>query len=243
MKIDVQEIVSEKIKSMEESGVVHQLIEKTIESSILKAIEDSLGGYQIKRDIEKKISEQVNSVVNDIGFTAYNGFIAETIKKITEGTCRDDIAEKIQKAFKDILIIKHDGIKLSEICDKYKEYLEKELDDDEKRDLENFHVSIEIDPQYDWLTCSFSKKVPKISYLSSYEKCDIKFTIHRKYDDKNKGTMSTVCFEGYNIEKTLNLSRMSDFEALIANINYNKTVIAIDIESADDIKTYFNIDD
>ena len=57
---------------------------------------------------------------------------------ITEDVCREDIANKIQKTFNDLLIVKRENVKLSEIFEKYKDYMDENTDEEDKYSLERF---------------------------------------------------------------------------------------------------------
>lgn len=133
MNIDINAIVNNKLKEMEEN----------IEKAIVKGIKGVLDSYALKRQIEDKIEKQVSEVVKEIGFTGYNSFIAEKVKMITEDVCREDIANKIQKTFNDLLIVKRENVKLSEIFEKYKDYMDENTDEEDKYSLERFWVSVE----------------------------------------------------------------------------------------------------
>lgn len=156
MNINIGEIVNSKIKEMEENKVVEKLIEETIEKSITTAITGAIDGWTIKRTIEKKVEDGVNGLVNDIGFTSYNTFIADTIKGIMEGVVQEDLKTKIVKTVDDVLLHKRESIKLSEIFEEYRDYLNEELDYQEKYDLENFIVEIE-DEDRGWITYRLNK--------------------------------------------------------------------------------------
>lgn len=239
MKIDIQEIINSKIKDMEENKVVEKAIEKTIEKTVIDAVIDAIDGYKIKRLIEDKVENEVSDVVSDIGFTAYNSFIAEKVKKIVEETCKADVVEKIEKTFNEILINKRENIKLSEICEMYKEHLNECLDEDEKYSLEHFYVSVEEEGYpYNWLKFKFAKEE---SDYHSYGDEEVTFTVHRNKDDKT-GWISTVYLDGKSIDNTFKFGHMSDVELLLVNIAYNQTPIIVDVESEDDIDNSFDID-
>ncbi|NFQ87512.1 hypothetical protein FDG04_20065, partial [Clostridium sporogenes] len=110
MNIDINAIVNNKLKEMEENKQIEKLLEENIEKAITNGIEGALESYSLRRQIEDKVEKQVSEVVKDIGFTGYNGFIAEKIKQITEDVCRDDIADKIQKTFNELLVVKRENI-------------------------------------------------------------------------------------------------------------------------------------
>ena len=239
MKIDIQEIVNAKIKDMEEKRVVEIAIEETLEKSIIKAVVDALDHYEIRNIIKDKIRKEVSEVVTDIGFTAYNSFIAEKVKAITEDVCHKDIADKIQQTFDEILVIKRDSIKLSEICNEYRKWICNAVDEDEKYGLENFYVSVE-ESEYGWLKFKFGREKPSSRYGHSDEN-SIEFIVHKNHDDKKIGWISQVTIDGEGIDKKLNFGRMSSIDLLLINSAYNKTPIEIDVEGEDDLDSSFDV--
>ncbi|AIY82201.1 hypothetical protein U728_3767 (plasmid) [Clostridium botulinum 202F] len=240
MNIDINAIVNNKLKEMEENNTIEKVLEENIEKAIIKGIEGALDSYSLKHQIEDKVEKQVSEVVSEIGFTGYNGFIAEKIKMITEEVCRKDVAEKIQKTFNDILVIKRENIKLSEIFEKYRDYMNESTDEEDKYSLENFWVDIE-ESEYGWITYKMAREKPERSYYRDDENY-IEFTVYPDRDDKKIGSMNTVYIGDKRLENTFKLGNMTEIESLITNIYYNKTPIIIDIEGDDDIETYFDID-
>lgn len=240
MKIDIQEIINQKIMDMEEKRVVEKAIEDTLEKSIIKAVVDVLEGYDVRNIIHGKIKAEVSSVVEDIGFTAYNSFISEKVKAITEGVCRKDIAEKIQKTFDEILVIKRESIKLSEICDAYRNWICDDVEEPEQYSLRGYWAKVE-ESNYGWLTFKFGRVKPDYPHHRSNEN-SIEFTVHKKHDNNKMGWIGSVYIDGYGIDNKLNFGRMSEIEALLVNLTYNKTPIIIDVESEDDLDTSFDID-
>lgn len=237
MNINIGEIVNNKIKEMEENKVVENLIAETIEKSVVKAVSEAIDGYTIKRTIEKKVEKEVCDIVNDIGFTAYNTFIANKVKDITEGTIRKDLEDKIQGTLNGILLNKKENIKLSDLFEMYRDHLNSDTDEHEKYELENFVVEIE-DNDRGWITYKLSKEKSKYSW----GKFDIEFIIHENYNDESNGTMWKVKLDGENVDNSLKLGYRSEFENLLVNLMYNETVIEIDIEDEDDIDTSFDIE-
>lgn len=237
MNINIGEIVNNKIKEMEENKVVENLIAETIEKSVVKAVSEAIDGYTIKRTIEKKVEKEVCDIVNDIGFTAYNTFIANKVKDITEGTIRKDLEDKIQGTLNGILLNKKENIKLSDLFEMYRDHLNSDTDEHEKYELENFVVEIE-DNDRGWITYKLSKEKSKYSW----DKFDIEFIIHENYNDESNGTMWKVKLDGENVDNSLKLGYRSEFENLLVNLMYNETVIEIDVEDEDYIDTSFDIE-
>lgn len=237
MNINIGEIVNNKIKEMEENKVVENLIAETIEKSVTKAIMDAIDGYKLKRMIEDKVEKEVCEIVNDIGFAAYNTFIANKVKDITDGVIRRDLEDKIQNTLNGILLNKKENIKLSDLFEMYREHLNSDTDEHEKYDLENFVAEVE-DNGRGWITYKLSKEKSKYSW----DKFDIEFIVHENYNDESNGTVWKVKFDGKEIDNSLNLGYRSEFENLLINLMYNKTNIEIDIEDEDDIDTSFDIE-
>lgn len=238
MVLDIQSIADAKIQQMHDSGKITSAIETGIETLILKAVDSALNGYEVKRDIEKQISECVSSVAKDIGFSAYNGFIAQKVKQITEDVMRDDVAAKIQAVFDGLLIAKHDGIKLSEIINRYRDDLFASVDDSDKWDRHHFtcEVSENRDGNFRHIYITLSEEPDKQRHCADIT---ISFCI---YKDEPSTSISSVHFAGNKLGDGLRIGTLTAFEALIANLHYNKTPIILDIDDVDD-DNHYDIDD
>jgi 6-pyruvoyl-tetrahydropterin synthase len=235
MNINIQEIVNKKLSEMHKSGIVQKTIEENLEKCILSAIKDAINSYQIKRDIEKKIETQVAELTTDIGFTAYNTFISEKIKQITEAELTKDLADKINDTFNKIFINKRESIKLSEICNFYRDYICEDTDSEDKYDLQHFFASLERSYST-WLTLEFSKEKPK-----TYEKPQIKVIFSLERNDPKKASILSLYIDGKDVTKTLDFRYINKIEAFFINLYYNKTTVEIDIDE-DDIDTSFDYD-
>ena len=241
MNLDIQAIADRKIVTMHESGQIQQQLENDIEKLILNSIDNALDGYKICNAVEETVSKSVSEVVKKIDFTSYNGFIAQKVKELTEGVLRDDVAQKIQQSFNKIFIKKYDKIKLSEILQKYRQWLCEETDEEEKYSLESFFVEMKDQaPQYSWIDFKLSKEESK--RYSSHDDDYFGFTVHRGYKEpQNIGWISSVVFGNTPLEKALEINP-NEFQAFIMNIVYNNTPIEIDIDSEDDIDCSFDVD-
>lgn len=121
MQINFSEIVNAKLKQMEDEKVIEKQIEQSIESTITKAVKDACENYNFKRDIEKKIEEQVSGVVANIGFMGYNQFITDTFSELIGETLKEDVVQKIKNVFDSLFVRKLESVKMSEIAEKYRE--------------------------------------------------------------------------------------------------------------------------
>lgn len=106
MILDISKIVSDKLTQMEEDGSIRRFLEEQIEKTVKGAIESAIGGYSLKRAIEEQITAGFPEIVNDIGLSAYNTYIAETVRKVTMATLEEDAQDKIQAAIDGILLKK-----------------------------------------------------------------------------------------------------------------------------------------
>ena len=234
MELNIQAIADEKIKAMHESGQIKASIETGVEKIILKSIDDALDGYDLRRTIKKQISDNISGVINDIGFSAYNGFISQKVKEITENVMREDVANKIQKVFNDMLITKHDGIKLSEIINGYREHLFETIDDEDKWEHQHFTCDVDQkeDGNFTWYTIKLSDQL-----LSSHEEPQIKFRI-LVYGENESAKICGLYLDGESLREKFKLGSMDDFESFLANLYFNETEIILDLDDVDDDDYY-----
>lgn len=238
MELNIQNIADQKIKDMHESGQIATAIQNGVEKLILKAVDDALNGYELKRTIEKNISESVSGVVTDIGFNGYNGLIAQKVKEITQDVMRADIAQKIQKTFDDLLIKNFKGIKLSEIFEKYRNWVCENTEESEKWEKRNFHCSLDVkeDGSFTHYKVKFNDEP-----LDKYDRhAAIEFTMCT-YGNKSETAISTCYINGEYAKGKLNLGTLTDIEAMLANLYYNQTPIILDVDDVDD-SDHFDID-
>ena len=246
MSIDINKIVQKKIAEMEESGEIKKHLEDKLQSLILDSVSSALSDYDLKRQLQKKIENCISPCLDTLDFTAYNSFICEKIKQITEQELQEDIAKKVSSTFENIFMLKRENIKLSEIFKAYREWIIDDLEDDEKYELCNeFYASIEKEDSF-WLRCGISKEEPdKSTYLGDRKdiyRCDFGFTIFKPSIKEGIGKISTVYFEGQSVKDVLKVTSYNEFQKLLLNLYYNETPIIIDIEEEIDIDTSLGLD-
>jgi len=230
MNIDVSEIVNNKIRELEESGIIKQKIEETVETVVLKEICDGLDSWELRKNISSAVKDTAGTIISSLNFSAYNGFIAQTVKNILDGEVKADLAEKVQKSINDLMLNKVESVKLSEIFKKYYEWVCAHTEESDKWNRREFTHELEINEDGD-----FRHFIIKFSdeKLDKYDKPQINF---RLCDYKRRGTdeLENLCFENKDMTKTLIVGRLNDFQAYMLNLLYNKVQIILDIEDVEE---------
>jgi len=65
--------------------------------------------------------------------------------------------------------------------------------------------------------------------------------VHKNIDDKSKGWISSVYFDGHDINKNLAFRNMNDVEIMLVQAVMNRIPIIIDIDE-DDVDNSWDID-
>lgn len=238
MNIDFTEVINNKLQEMAENRVIEKQIEETVEKTITDAVRSALGSYSFKSKLEKMMSEQVSTIVESIGFTGYNQYIADTLNNIVNNVLKEDIKQKIAGAFDTIFLKKLESVKLSEIVNRYRETLLDSLDDDEKYDHDNvFYAYIDEsgDGSFSHITVTLGLEK---GYRSDDEYClELRLM---KYKDEDYGVTS-VTYGGNDLKELSKIRYISDFEAFAAGLYFNKTKIEVDINERD-IDTSLGLD-
>lgn len=239
MNIDFNEIINNKLQEMAENKVIEKQVEESMEKLITQAVKGAIDSYNLRNALEKQMSEQVSRIVSEIGFAGYNQYIADTFNRMVNVAMAEDIKQKIASAFDNIFINKVTKVKMSEIANKYRDFLMEELDDSEKYDYDNgFNASIEEkeDGSFTYVTVTFSLGKKRFGYSGGN---DLKVRLSRI--GKKPYTISSLVFEGRNLSKLEELRYLTDFESYMAALYFNKTEIEMDIDE-DDIDTSLGLD-
>lgn len=230
MNINVSQIVTEKLAQLESDGTIKRKIEETLEKTITDAITSELSSYSFRKEIAKQLEDAVSGIAASCGLAAYNGYIAEKCKAIVQEHFTADIGAKVEKSLKDIMFAKHEGVKLSDIFKKYREWVLSNTDESDKYDREEFtHELVEQDSGC-WrkYTCRFADRK-----LYGYDKPDIEIRFLR-YGDDDECSISFLYLDGRSVKETFKVGAITDFEAFILNLYYNDTKIILDPDNVDE---------
>lgn len=239
MQIDVSNIVQDKIDRLSAEGVIEKAIAETFEKTIVKAVIDSLDSYSLRRIIEEKMTAEVSSVVAELDFHSYNSFMCEKMMQIVNQVCKENLCEKIEERFKNIFLCQTEEIKLSDIYKKFRKIACGNVDESDKYDRcdEGWHYKLE-ESEYGWLECELDYEDRHHRYRSDSA---ISFVVHKNHDDKSKGWISSVYFDGHDVNKNLAFRNMNDVEIMLVQAVMNKIPIVIDIDE-DDVDNSWDID-
>ena len=224
MELNITKIIENKMQEMAKQRTIEKAIETTLEQSILKSIESVLGGYDFRCELEQKFKNEISDVVNDVGLTAYNQYIADTFRRLAETQMKEEIKEKVAASFENIFVKKREKILLSEIVEAYKSYLRERTDVDCNNEkiyliverkantiFEEYKVSLELSERLKgkYITLGGASLL-----IMDKEICQ-------------------VIFNSKRLDRLESLRYMNDFECLLASLYFNKTVVEMDMEEGE----------
>ena len=233
MNIDITKIVSEKIEQLDKEGIIKKKIEDTLEKTIMDAITSELGSYSFRNSISEQIKESVSRIAADCGFSAYNGYISNAVKSIVQDLYTEDIRDKLQVALDDVLLQKHENIRLSDIFARYRTWVLEHTDAAEKYKHGEYTCDLEVeeDGAFTNYTCRFADHPLERSYYSK-EKGDIEVKIY-VYRENKTARISRVYLNGHSLSDSFKIGYLTNFEAFIVNLYFNETEIVIDPDDVD----------
>lgn len=241
MQINITKIVEEKLAQMEQDGVIQKAIEDGIEKSILSAVTSAVTGYQFKREIEKQVEDAVGGIAGKCGLSSYNGFIAQKAAEIVQNMYNNDISEKVKRALDETLVHDYSGIKLSEIFDKYREWVKEHTEESDKYEYRQFTCILEHDDDGPWqhLTCKFADHPLENSHCRK-ERGEIEIRFCR-YNQEEKVRISSLWLNDHDMRQSIKIGTLTSFEAFLVNLYYNETKVEMDLEDVDE-DNYYDID-
>ena len=243
MNLDITGIIQDKLNQLDADGIIQKKIEETVEKSVLRAITSELESYSFMRGIENQVKESVSSLAADCGFSAYNGFIAKTTKAIVQEMFTEDIAEKVRRSLDNALLKKYSDIKLSDIFNRYREWVLENTEESEKYEREHFTCELEVkeDGRFTHYTCRFSDRPIEKNCFGTPLDADIEVRFCIFSNGVKESTISMLYLDGHNMRNSIKIGTLTPFEAFLVNLYYSDTKVILDADDVDDDDS-FDID-
>lgn len=223
MKIDVDAIVGDKLRQLDENGVIQKAIEDTLEKSLLSAISDAIDGYQIKREIREKVEKQISGAASQLDFSSYNAIMVERMREIINSYAGDDVAKKTTEMLEGLFVSKRESIRLSEIFEAYRKYAISEMDYEDRHSGDEFLAYYDPTDEH-WAKVTFDKDANPAGDK------EISFRLYGGYGDNVPYHITSLMFNGSPIDCKAQLGYLNEVEQLLVQCYYNKTPVIIDEE-------------
>lgn len=234
MTLDISEILQKKLEDMEASGEIRERIEKRLEESIHKAIDETFGGYILRDRLQKELKTGIGPEAVKFGLEAYGQIVADRVREVLQGSLNEELREKVQKAVDSVIVQKHDGIKLSDIVRAYREEMrDNRLICNDYTDQYRFCMDLqrEIDGNWRKYICRFCPEEEWDEDLD--ESVEIQFlqlmTTGKTADPER---ISRCKIGGMAVQEAIGSRYLSGFRMLCANLVLNKTGVILDWEDA-----------
>lgn len=235
MEININEIASAKIKTMEESGEIRKRIEDGVEKTVNEAIDSACKDYKFRSGISENISSILGEVAKDVNFSAYANFLRDRMNEQIDKHVKSDMINLMRDSFEKMYFTVPEDIKLSDILNKYKEYIEDHLDSDDKKEWG--HIDFSYEREYS----SFIKIKAGSPKSKSYDRYDKGIEINLfKRRSEEKATISWIRFDGNDFKTCMDLGELSEFEILMFNLMFTRKKIEVDIDEDFCFDAYFD---
>lgn len=240
MNINVSEIINQKLEQLEQSGVIQKKIEESLEKAVLSAVQSEIDSYRFRDGIHEQLREAVSSIAKDCGLGSYNGFIALRCRDIVSQMMSADMGERVQQAISDIMLQRHENIKLSDIFKRYRKWVLENTEEYEKYERREFTHVLEEKPDGNWTTyiCKFADHVLEDGLIKDIPEIEIR--LHRYNKDK-VCPITSLFLDGHYMRDSFKVCNLTEFETFVLNLYYNGTKIIMDIDDVDE-DPYFDID-
>lgn len=224
MELNISDILSEKLAQMERDGVIKRKIEESLEKTVLSAISSELDSYSLRQQIAAQVREHVGGVAEQLGLSAYNEYLAVRVRDIVRDLYTEDIAEKVRKYLSDTLLQKHGHVKLSEIFQAYRDWVNEYVDSDDQRERENYTAALDVRVDGRWkdIRCRFAEDPDG----EDSPDVEIRFMV---WGDEEKTRVSALYLDGNIVGNLVKIGGLSEFECFAANLYFNETEVEMDI--------------
>lgn len=228
MEIDFSSIVQKKLEQLKQDGIIEKMIQEDLERSIRKCIDNTIGGYALQETIQNEMKNWISNDAKLLGLEAYNGLVANRAKAIVEGVLNDDLSKKITASLEEILVMRHDGIKLSEIVKKYRDFVRSDTDSDDAERYRCFCSQIDARPDG-----IFTQVELRFSPESEWDADDYDSILIRiQQFREDPASIYVLEFGGVDMKKAIQLRYLNEFQRMMMNLMLNETKIIMDYDAA-----------
>lgn len=207
----IKDVIAKKL----EEGIIEKLVAENLEKGINKSLENLLGSYgDITKVIEKKIKEVMIEQLSRYDYSKYIIKLDHVLTEILKNTTLDN--KKILENFKELMTTKDipKEIKVSEMFDKWCEYVEKNVD------CSDLEVDTDDEPSYELVDVSFEVTELEKPSWSSIHRANIVFECEKD--------------EGMNIE--IEISKWKDKK--VWDIDFKGNTEISSLRYLDEFKIY-----
>lgn len=226
MELDINKIVDEKITSMLTNGEIEKLIATGVENNLKKAIQSATEDYNWKRTIEEGLEKVIGEVASKVNFSAYANFLRDRMNDQINRYAKNDMINLMRDSFEKVYLKVPENIKLSDILNKYKEYVEDNLDIDDKKEWGHIRFSFEREMS------SFIKIIAGDPSKKRYGQHDksLELELYIPSSSRAKARICWIRFDGNDFKTCMDFNRMSEFEVLMFNLMFTQREFEIDID-------------
>jgi len=227
--MDIENAIKDVITAKLEEGIIEKLVAENLEKGINESLKNLLGSYgDVTKIIEKKIKEVMIVQLSGYDYSKYIVKLDHVLTEILKNTALDN--KKILENFKELMIEKElpKEIKVSELFDKWCEYVAKNVDCSE------LEVNTDDTPTYEYVDVSYKVTEDEKRSWGSLHSATIFFECEKDEDMNLEIKISKwkdkkiwdIDFKG-NTEIS-QLRHLDDFKLYLIQLVQNRTALNID---------------
>lgn len=233
--MNLEKNIKDVIAQQLENGIVENLIAEQLKKGVSKALEDLFSSYggEAREVIENKLKSVIVPYLETYDYSEYITKLDHVLVETINEASFDN--RKLLENFKNLMIEeKEKTMKLSDLFEKWKEYVAKEVE------TEGLEVEIDDGPEYEAVEVSVQVERNEDRSWSSFEYATIFFECEH---DEDLNFEIPISFYKRDKEWDINyrtsnelksLKYLNDFEILLMRLSQNGVKLALDIEWEED---------
>lgn len=225
----IKDVIAKKL----EDGTVEKLIAEELEKGIRKSLEDLFGyGGGAKKAIKEKIESVMVPYLENYDYSKYILKLDTVLVEILKNTALDN--KKLLENFKELASYETiEEIKVSEIFNKWKDYVAKNID------TSNLEINYDDGVSYEYPEVSLEVEYDNERSWSDFKYATIVFECEKDEEMNVEIKISKFSRWGWTItSKSINnissLRRLDEFSIFLMNLTQSGTKIIIDTDYESD---------